>query len=89
MPKARACLQATSGEPQIHKLALAIQEMGNGYSREVPHCTGAKGLPPDSDRLLFEMDQGRSTQQNNRSLDQKVHMDKYNHTVWGSRRNRH
>ena len=48
MPKARSSLQAPPGEPQVHKLTMALQKVGHGYSREISYGTGAEGLPSDS-----------------------------------------
>ena len=42
MPKTRPNPQATSGKPQVHKFAMALQKMGHGHSRKIPHITGQK-----------------------------------------------
>ena len=68
---------------------MALQEMGHGHSRKIPHSAGAESLHPNSNRLLLKMGQSRGTQQNNQPPDQKVHMGACDHMVRGSRRNRH
>ena len=45
MSKARSSFHAPSGEPQIHKLTLALQKVGHGHSGKIPYGAGAEGLP--------------------------------------------
>ena len=42
MPKTHPNPRATSGKPQVHKFAMALQEMGHADSRKFPTAPGQR-----------------------------------------------
>ena len=89
MSKACSGFQIPSGKSQIHKLTMALQNVGHGYSGEISYSARKKIFLLVVTDYFSKWVEEKSTQPNNRPSDPKVSVDQCDHPLWGSRRDCH